>query len=128
MPFPNPPLKFRLSTLIKTVENLVGAVNRLQSLSLYFARSVQIYDPVTKRKSTIACNIYTSKRLFIYDPVTKRTYLIVTGADTSVIPPPRRNMKEDGRQLYAANGTQIKTFGTENLTLSLGLRREFRFV
>ena len=52
------------------------------------------------------------------------TYLIDTGA-TSVIPPPRCNMKEDNRQLYAANGTKIETFGTENLTLFLSLRCKF---
>lgn len=66
----------------------------------------------------------TSKRLFIYDPVTKCNHLIDTGAEVSVMPPTRRDIPVDNNcQLFAANGSAIRTFGKSDVVLLLGLWR-----
>lgn len=72
----------------------------------------------------------TISRLFVTDKSSGRDFLIDTGADLSVIPP---NSREKGNtpglfKLFAANGTQIKTFGSKTITLNLGLRRPIRWV
>lgn len=69
-------------------------------------------------------------RLFIADKSSGRDFLIDTGADISVISP---NFREKGNapcqfKLSAANGSQIKTFGSKSVTLNLGLRRPIRWI
>lgn len=69
-------------------------------------------------------------RLYVTDKSSGRDFLIDTGADISVIPP---NSREKGNtpglfKLFAANGSQIKTFGSKTITLNLGLRRPIRWV
>ena len=64
--------------------------------------------------------------LFIKDPMSNRTFLIDTGSIVSLIP----KTHNDGRTLQpsnflAANGSAISTYGTQTITTSLGLRREF---
>lgn len=73
-----------------------------------------------------------SRRLFVTDRDTRVNFLVDTGADLCVFP---RKMVRGRRQrstyeLSAANGTVIHTYGTETLSLDLGLRRTFtwRFV
>lgn len=74
----------------------------------------------------------TPGRLFIMDSATKTQFLIDTGSDICVFP--KHLVRERGRkttyQLSAANGSVIDTFGTIELNLNLGLRRNFswRFV
>lgn len=69
----------------------------------------------------------TSRRLFVTDRVTKRRLLIDTGSDLCCYPhswlPSRR--EATNYDLSAANGSCIRTFGTINLKLNLGLRRDF---
>ncbi len=72
----------------------------------------------------------TISRLFITEKTSGRDFLIDTGADISVIPPTSR---EKGNspclfKLFAANGSQIKTFGSKSITLNLGLRRPIRWI
>lgn len=79
--------------------------------------------------------IKTSKRLFIFDKINKCEFLVDSGADHSVLAPTpimreifnkRGEDNEDtGACYYAANGTQIRTFGTKLLELNLILRRAF---
>lgn len=62
--------------------------------------------------------------------MSNRDFLIDTGADISVIPPTSR---EKGNapclfKLSAANGSQIRTYGSKIVTLNLGLRRPIRWV
>ncbi len=69
-------------------------------------------------------------RLFVTDKNSGRDFLIDTGADISVIPP---NHQEKGNapclfKLFAANGSQIKTYGNKSVTLNLGLRRPIRWI
>lgn len=56
-------------------------------------------------------------------------FLVDSGADVSIIPPPK-NCKKDMSshfKLYAANGTEIATYGIKILNLDLGLRRQFQW-
>ena len=72
----------------------------------------------------------SSKRLFVEDLTSHLLFLIDTGSDVSVL---SRNhfrhfsISSEQPWLYAANGSQIKTFGKRSLKLSLGLRRTFNF-
>ncbi|XP_035230248.1 uncharacterized protein LOC118202199 [Stegodyphus dumicola] len=54
-------------------------------------------------------------------------FLVDSGADVSLIPATKCTTKVDDFKLYAANGTEIPTYGIKILTLNLGLRREFQF-
>ncbi|XP_071449484.1 uncharacterized protein [Hetaerina americana] len=69
------------------------------------------------------------RRLYVVDSVTKTEFLVDTGFDLCVYP--RKLVK--GRQplstyqLFAANGTVIKTYGWIDLALNLGLKRDFRW-
>ncbi|GFS35238.1 transposon Ty3-I Gag-Pol polyprotein [Nephila pilipes] len=54
-------------------------------------------------------------------------FLVDSGADVSLIPATHQNKAVDDFKLYAANGTEIPTFGIKILNLNLGLRREFKF-
>ena len=52
--------------------------------------------------------------------------MVDTGADISVIPPSRKSEKNiQDLELYAANGSKIRTFGKRLLKLDFGLRRNF---
>lgn len=67
-------------------------------------------------------------RLHIYDRKDHTKFLIDTGADLSVLPPTmaeRRQTPNKQQRLFAANGTEIKTFGTKRIQVDLGLRRLF---
>ncbi|UYV64959.1 hypothetical protein LAZ67_3002565 [Cordylochernes scorpioides] len=54
-------------------------------------------------------------------------FLVDTGAEVSVIPPPVKNARPSDRQLFAANGSIIHTYGERHLELDLGLGRLFRW-
>ncbi|UYV68207.1 hypothetical protein LAZ67_5003385 [Cordylochernes scorpioides] len=61
-------------------------------------------------------------RLFIKDKNSGLQFLIDTGADVSIVPPNEK--RKSDYKLYAANGSEIETYGIKILTLDLGLRRE----
>lgn len=84
------------------------------------------------RKSYVAqCDFPTNtkSRLFVYDPTSRRHYLIDSGSDVCVLPyQTYMTMKPlSPMRLYSASGTPIKTFGIKTISLSLGLRRLFRW-
>lgn len=66
-------------------------------------------------------------RLFIRDRKLNLIYLIDTGADMSVLP--KNSIKETCRQddfkLFAANGSEIKTFREKTIQVDLNLRWSF---
>ncbi|UYV83501.1 hypothetical protein LAZ67_23001249 [Cordylochernes scorpioides] len=66
-------------------------------------------------------------RLFITDRRSAYLFLVDTGAEVSVIPPPVKNVRPSHRQLFAANGSIIHTYGERHLELDLGLGRLFRW-
>ncbi|GFQ97341.1 gag-pol polyprotein [Trichonephila clavata] len=55
-------------------------------------------------------------------------FRIDTGSDVSCIPPPEyKNIAPNPSfELFAANNTKIKTFGTKTINLSFGLRRNLK--
>lgn len=68
-------------------------------------------------------------RLFLTDRSTGTTYLVDTGADVSVIPPSFQQKRHPtDSQLFAANGSSIKTYGERLLTVDFGLRRQFKWI
>ena len=69
--------------------------------------------------------------LHIKDPLTHHRFLVDTGAEVSVLPATsadRRHPPLPERSLSAVNGSSIATYGTRSLTVSLGLRRRFRWI
>ena len=69
-----------------------------------------------------------SKRLHIRDQATGQIFLIDTGADISLIPAIQRiRGVPSSFKLFAANNTQIDTFGESPRSLDLGLRRPIRW-
>ncbi|GFX30143.1 transposon Ty3-I Gag-Pol polyprotein [Trichonephila clavipes] len=68
-------------------------------------------------------------RLFVKDRETGCQFLVDSGADVSILPWTKTKGECQASQykLYAANGTEIPTFGIKILTLDLGLRRPFQW-
>ncbi|XP_046405391.1 uncharacterized protein LOC124170608 [Ischnura elegans] len=68
-------------------------------------------------------------RLFVTDAATKTQFLVDTGSDLCVYPRARVQGKPlaTSYELFAANGTIIKTYGWIVLCLNLGLRRDFKW-
>ena len=71
-----------------------------------------------------------SSRLFsFHDFATGTRFLVDTGAEVSVIPPsPNDRHHKTKLTLQAVNGSSIPTYGTQSLTLNIGLRRTFRWI
>ena len=72
-----------------------------------------------------------SRLLHVTDPLTRHGFLIDTGAEVSVLPATsadRRRPSQPEHTLRAVNGSSITSFGTQSLSVSLGLRRRFQFV
>lgn len=61
-------------------------------------------------------------RLFLQDRTIKLQFLTDSGADASIMPATSQDKQSNEYKLYAANGTEIPTFGIKMLTLDLGLR------
>lgn len=70
-------------------------------------------------------------RLFVTDRNSGLRFLVDSGAACSVFPisllNDRRRIPDPDFELFAANGTTIKTYGSKNLVLNIDLRREFRW-
>lgn len=67
---------------------------------------------------------HVSKRLCIKDGIPGITFLIDTGADVFIVSASasQKEMEPSGPCLYAANHSSIKTYGIEEITVSLNLR------
>jgi len=82
---------------------------------------------VTPLRSEATSNGSSGNRLIIFDKTSNLNFLIDTGADISLLPkkvlfkPLPINLK-----LFAANDSQIDTYGFKTLILNLGLRRTFK--
>ncbi|UYV81644.1 K02A2.6-like, partial [Cordylochernes scorpioides] len=67
-------------------------------------------------------------RLFVTDKNTGLRFLVDSGADISIIPPKDKNrMPSSDNKLYAANGTEIVTYGTKVRNVDIGLRLQFQW-
>lgn len=69
-----------------------------------------------------------SYRLFITDKKTSTTFLVDTGANISVIPK-RKGTRSSPLpyKLYAANNSEIPTYGEKTMDINLGLRRPYKW-
>lgn len=69
----------------------------------------------------------TPGRLFVTDYNSKIQFLVDTGSDLCVFPRTalRERRLRSNYQLYAANGSPIYTYGSAQLKLNLGLKREY---
>ena len=66
---------------------------------------------------------------YVDDPSNGMKFLVDTGSEVSLIPPPHHHtLKPSSFTLHAANGTTIGTYGQKSLTLDLGLRRRFQWI
>nr|CAK6928582.1 unnamed protein product [Fasciola hepatica] len=72
---------------------------------------------------------HESRLFYIVDRSSGVRFLIDTGAEISVIPPPKQHsLKPSHFTLQAANTTTIATFGQRTITPDSGLRRSFQWV
>ncbi|GFU27222.1 transposon Ty3-I Gag-Pol polyprotein [Nephila pilipes] len=76
------------------------------------------------QKNYKACRKF---RLFVKDRTKNLHFLVDSGADCSIIPATSKNKQPSDYKLFAANGTEIPTYGIKVLKVDLGLRREFLF-
>lgn len=90
----------------------------------------QEYGKLERQSSMAADDVSPkSSRLFVTDKVTKQQYLIDTGSDLSVSPRSKIGNRTPAipYDLFAANGSIIRTFGWKQLSIDLGLGRDFRW-
>ncbi|GFW15237.1 transposon Ty3-G Gag-Pol polyprotein [Trichonephila clavipes] len=119
----------------KLLSKLVSLEEQLASLKLQ--RKVQSSRPHHHQRSRTvdaaaspAADILGRKfRLFVKDRETGCQFLVDSGADVSILPWTKTKGECQASQykLYAANGTEIPTYGLKILTLDLGLRRPFQW-
>ena len=84
-------------------------------------------------KSLAAINSSDQKQGHLFHVVDKSSglrFLVDTRAKVSVIPPSQTDRKcpQQNFTLQAVNNTSITTYGSQSLTLNLGLRRTFRWI
>ncbi|GFV24338.1 peptidase A2 domain-containing protein [Trichonephila clavipes] len=113
------------------LSKLVSLEEQLASLKLQ--RKVQSSRPHhhqrsrSRSKSSPAADILGRKfRLFVKDRETECQFLVDS---VSILPWTKKKgeCKASKYKLYAANGTEIPTYGLKILTLDLGLRRPFQW-
>ncbi|BHF67008.1 hypothetical protein SprV_0301003100 [Sparganum proliferum] len=111
--------------------------SRLRSKSTQVHPSLHIHAGLTTGKrprqpvtaTATAGQSRPSRLFYISDKSSGLRFLVDTGAEISVIPPPRRHhLKPSQFSLQAANCTTINTYGQRSLTLDIGLRRRFQWV
>lgn len=82
------------------------------------------------QSATVACTQPANNRLCVFDKKLGLKFLVDTGANVSVLPVNKFKFNRNYNtcyKLYAANGTEIKTFGIKTLTLDLQMRRPYRW-
>ncbi|XP_047995487.1 uncharacterized protein K02A2.6-like [Leguminivora glycinivorella] len=89
----------------------------------------KLAEIVQSATRTEICTIKPSRRLCVTDLNTGLHFLVDTGADISLLPV--QNKQRAGEcsdlKLFAANGSEIKTYGVKVLTLDLRLRRPYKW-
>ena len=95
--------------------------------------------------SSMGANIYNSSKganihhlssransslLHVFDTNSKKYFLVDTGSELSILPPRLvKATRPNNQPLIAANGTPIKSFGTSQIVLQLGLQKyTWRFI
>ncbi|BHF76553.1 hypothetical protein SprV_0501965100 [Sparganum proliferum] len=136
---PNSPHRGDYDELKETISrtplyNSVLVSSRLRSESTQVHPSLHIHAGLTTGKrprqpvtaTATAGQSRPSRLFYISDKSSGLRFLVDTGAEISVIPPPRRHhLKPSQFSLQAANCTTINTYGQRSLTLDIGLRLRF---
>ncbi|GBN11100.1 Transposon Ty3-I Gag-Pol polyprotein [Araneus ventricosus] len=101
----------------------------LQLESKTTRKSGKLKSAGSSATNSAAANVKESRkfRLFVRDRRSNLHFLVDSGADVSIIPATSQNKKKAQYLLYAANGTEISTYGIKMLNLDLGLPRDFQF-
>ncbi|GFX70429.1 transposon Ty3-I Gag-Pol polyprotein [Trichonephila clavipes] len=115
------------------LSKLVSLEEQLASLKLQ--RKVQGSSPhhhqrtIDAAASPAADILGRKSQLFVKDRETGCQFLVDSGEDVSILPWTKKKGECQASQykLYAANGTEIPTYGLKILTLDLGLRRPFQW-
>lgn len=85
-------------------------------------------DRIAAECSTPVHTLGRQYRLFVKDRNCGKYFLVDSGADLSVIPVEKSQKGQPPDfNLYAANGSQIKTYGSKLLNIDLGLKRNFEW-
>ena len=87
------------------------------------------HKAATVKTSRMVFKMASNCRLFVSDKHHGIQFLVDSGADVSIIPATRQDMKRipSTCKLYAANGTPINMYGEKLLQLDLGFRRSFKW-
>ncbi|KHJ43368.1 integrase core domain protein [Trichuris suis] len=126
----------KLADKVYDVTPSISAVETPASLQAISDLQAQLQAMVRYKKLTVAPLALAQargatrhSRLFMTDIKSHRCYLIDTGADVSVIPATNTELQRGPSpyKLFAANGTEIKTYGVKLTLVDCGLRRVFRW-
>ncbi|GJQ65325.1 hypothetical protein Trydic_g7441 [Trypoxylus dichotomus] len=129
------PLEKQIKDLTEAISELSvrksrsGSRSRLRSASR-FSGMCWYHSRFDKPPLSAAVNeVAQSCRLFVTDKNNNIRFLVDSGADISVLPYSKcgKHLKPAKRTLYAANGTEIRTYGEKLLNLDLSLRRAFHW-
>ncbi|GFW16178.1 transposon Ty3-I Gag-Pol polyprotein [Trichonephila clavipes] len=123
-----------LSKLVSLEEQLASLKlqRKVRAQALITIRGVEVaanQGAATILRDDIASTISDSGRSVSLDRETGCQFLVDSGADVSILPWTKTKGECQASQykLYAANGTEIPTYGLKILTLDLGLRRPFQW-
>lgn len=88
----------------------------------------KLQSAVELAASSAAYNDRSRKhRLFLRDKNTGLRFLVDSGADVCIFPARKDDKPDHSYKLYAANHTEIPTYGVKILTVDFGLRRKFQW-
>ncbi|GFW05166.1 transposon Ty3-I Gag-Pol polyprotein [Trichonephila clavipes] len=118
-PSPRPLLRIRTATA-----NQIAASWDFLSLGYGKLQSAVNIATNSAAEDYKACRKF---RLFVKDRTINLHFFVDSGADCSIIPATIKNKQPLDYKLFAANGTEIPTYGIKVLNNDLGLRREFLF-
>ncbi|GFX19637.1 transposon Ty3-I Gag-Pol polyprotein [Trichonephila clavipes] len=117
-----------LSKLVSIEEQLASLKlqRKVQSSRPHHHQRIRTVDAATSPAADILGRKF---RLFVKDRETGCQFLVDSGADVSILPwtKTKGNCQASQYKLYAANGTEIPTYGLKILTLDLGLRHPFQW-
>lgn len=87
----------------------------------------KLKEPLTREAAVNG--VHKLRRLHVTDKNSEIKFLIDTGADISLLPRKcvNKDIRQTPKQLFAANGTRIPTFGEKLLVLNLGIRRPIKW-
>ncbi|GFW35759.1 transposon Ty3-I Gag-Pol polyprotein [Trichonephila clavipes] len=116
--------------LMAKIDTLEGQIASLKLQRKFRSPSPHHHQRTVDATASPAADILGRKsRLFVKDRETGCQFLVDSGADVSILPWTKSKGECQASQykLYAANGTEIPTYGLKILTLYLGLRRPFQW-